>query len=56
MPGSATPEEQLDAVLASGYGIFSGKKVQWAKLRFSAERARYVALELGRAMRTQVAF
>ena len=39
------PDAQLDEVLASGYGIFSGRKVQWATLRFSAERARYVSLE-----------
>src|SRR5438067_6222961 len=38
-------ESELDAVLASGYGIFSGKKVQWATLRFTPERARYVTLE-----------
>jgi predicted DNA-binding transcriptional regulator YafY len=35
----------LDAVLASGYGIFSGATVQWAKLRFTPERARWVASE-----------
>jgi predicted DNA-binding transcriptional regulator YafY len=39
------PDEELDAVLAGGYGIFGGKKVQWAVLRFTPERARYVALE-----------
>jgi predicted DNA-binding transcriptional regulator YafY len=39
------PDAELDAVLAAGYGIFSGKKVQWATLRFTPERARYVALE-----------
>jgi predicted DNA-binding transcriptional regulator YafY len=39
------PEAELDEVLASGYGIFSGRKVQWATLRFTPERARYVALE-----------
>jgi predicted DNA-binding transcriptional regulator YafY len=39
------PEAELDEVLAAGYGIFSGKKVQWAHLRFTAERARYVSLE-----------
>ena len=39
------PDAELDAVLASGYGIFSGKKVQWATLRFTPERARYVSLE-----------
>ena len=39
------PEAELDAALASGYGIFSGKSVQWATLRFTPERARYVSLE-----------
>jgi predicted DNA-binding transcriptional regulator YafY len=39
------PDAELDEVLASGYGIFSGKKVQWATLRFTPERARYVSLE-----------
>ncbi|NIO39928.1 MAG: WYL domain-containing protein [Burkholderiales bacterium] len=35
----------LDRLLGAGYGIFSGEKVQWAKLRFSAQRARWVAAE-----------
>ncbi len=39
------PEKTLDAVLGAGYGIFSGKKVTWAKLRFSPSRARWVAAE-----------
>ena len=39
------PDAELDEVLASGYGIFSGRKVQWAVLRFTPQRARYVALE-----------
>ena len=39
------PDSELDDVLAAGYGIFSGKKVQWATLKFTPERARYVALE-----------
>lgn len=39
------PEKRLDAVLGSGYGIFSGRRVCWARLRFSPERARWVALE-----------
>ena len=39
------PEAELDEVLASGYGIFSGAKVQWATLRFAPVVARYVALE-----------
>lgn len=38
-------EKTLDEVLGAGYGIFSGKKVQWAKLKFTAERARWVAYE-----------
>jgi predicted DNA-binding transcriptional regulator YafY len=39
------PEARLDAVLASGYGIFSGDKLQWAVLKFTPERARYVSQE-----------
>jgi predicted DNA-binding transcriptional regulator YafY len=39
------PERDLDDVLASGYGIFSGRKTTWAKLRFTPERARWVAAE-----------
>lgn len=40
------PEAELDAFIGQGYGIFSGAKVQWATLRFSAERARWVAREV----------
>ena len=39
------PESTLDAVLGSGYGIFSGEHVTWAKLRFTSERARWIAAE-----------
>jgi predicted DNA-binding transcriptional regulator YafY len=39
------PEADLDAVLASGYGIFSGLTTQWARLRFTPERARWVSAE-----------
>ncbi len=35
----------LDEVLGSGYGIFAGARVEWAVLRFSAERSRWVAQE-----------
>ncbi len=35
----------LDAELGSGYGIFAGRQTQRAVLRFSAERARWVARE-----------
>jgi len=38
-------EKKLDDVLGSGYGIFSGKDVQWAVLHFTPERARWVAAE-----------
>ena len=39
------PDGELDDVLGAGYGIFAGRRVQWAQLRFSAERARWVAAE-----------
>lgn len=38
-------EEVLDEVLGAGYGIFSGREVKWAVLRFSPERARWVGAE-----------
>jgi len=38
-------ESELDEVLGSGYGIFSGKKVSWAKMRFSPRAARWVSSE-----------
>ena len=38
-------EGELDEVLGSGYGIFSGRKVTWAKLRFSPVAARWVSSE-----------
>lgn len=38
-------EKRLDDVLGSGYGIFSGDNVTWAVLRFSPNRARWVATE-----------
>ena len=38
-------EDKLNEILATGYGIFSGKDVQWATLHFTAERARWVADE-----------
>ena len=44
-PAIDVPEDELDQTLGNGYGIFSGKAVQWATLRFSPERARWVAAE-----------
>jgi predicted DNA-binding transcriptional regulator YafY len=35
----------MDEVLGPGYGIFSGRKLQHAKLRFTPERARWVSQE-----------
>ena len=44
-PAIEVPDAGLDAVLGSGYGIFAGKRVEWASLRFTPERARWVAAE-----------
>jgi predicted DNA-binding transcriptional regulator YafY len=41
----AVPDRELDEVLVSGYGIFSGRRTTWASLRFTAERARWVSAE-----------
>jgi predicted DNA-binding transcriptional regulator YafY len=38
-------ESTLDAELTSGYGIFAGSSVEWAKLKFSAPAARWVSEE-----------
>jgi predicted DNA-binding transcriptional regulator YafY len=39
------PESTLNKVLGAGYGIFSGRRVRWGRLRFTRERARWVATE-----------
>ncbi len=39
------PEADLDAVLAAGYGIYSGSTLTWAALRFTPAAARWVAAE-----------
>ena len=39
------PKAELEAHFQSGYGIFAGKDVQWAKLRFTPARARWVSGE-----------
>lgn len=38
-------DAQLSSTFGPGYGIFSGEAVRWARLRFSPERARWVAQE-----------
>jgi len=40
------PAAQLDEHLGSGYGIFAGRDVRWAELRFTAEAARWVSAQL----------
>ena len=40
------PNKDLKGFVGQGYGIFAGNKVQWAKLKFSVERARWVSREL----------
>jgi predicted DNA-binding transcriptional regulator YafY len=37
------PIKKLRETLADGYGIFSGKPTQWAKLRIGATSARWIA-------------
>ena len=44
-PAQTVPDAELDAYFASSYGIFSGKANKTAILRFSTERARWVADE-----------
>lgn len=44
-PARDIPETELDTALGAGYGIFSGTQVRWATLRFTPERARWVAAE-----------
>lgn len=44
-PADNIPDTQLDAHFADGYGIFAGKAEHTAILRFTPERARWVADE-----------
>lgn len=44
-PAREVSAAQLSTTFGPGYGIFSGDKVRWARLRFSPERARWVAQE-----------
>jgi len=45
VPAREVDDATLDRILGSGYGIFSGERVQWATLRFTPARARWVATE-----------
>ncbi len=44
-PAKEVNDATLDATFAPSYGIFSGGRVQWARLQFTPERARWVAHE-----------
>lgn len=44
-PARNVTGKKLDEVLGSSYGIFSGKRSAWAKLKFTPERARWVSTE-----------
>lgn len=46
----SVPKKELDGFVGQGYGIFAGAKVRWARLRFSAERARWVSREMWHPM------
>lgn len=39
-------KSELDEHLASGYGIFAGRKVEWATLKFAATAARWVSMQI----------
>lgn len=40
------PDDELQATLDAGYGIFSGAAVAWAEISFTNERARWVSQEV----------
>jgi predicted DNA-binding transcriptional regulator YafY len=44
-PACDIADAELAAALGAGYGIFAGRDIQWATLRFTPERARWVAAE-----------
>lgn len=45
VPAQEVDGQVLEDFVGQGYGIFSGGEVQWARLRFTEERARWVAHE-----------
>ena len=44
-PAKEISRRELDGFVGKGYGIYSGPNVRWAKMRFSAVRARWVSRE-----------
>ena len=45
-PAIEVSEEELNAVLASGYGIYAGAEVSWATLRFTPWQGRWTSNEI----------
>ena len=46
VPAIDVSDAELDAVLGAGYGIYGGKEVRWAKLRFTPWQARWTGSEI----------
>jgi len=44
-PAKEVLKAELDEYLGSGYGIFAGRKVEWATLKFTARAARWVSAQ-----------
>ena len=44
-PAKEVSDAKLNALFGPSYGIFSGSRIRWARLRFTPERARWVASE-----------
>jgi predicted DNA-binding transcriptional regulator YafY len=44
-PAREVSDAELDEYLGSGYGIFAGRKVEWATLKFTPEAARWVSAQ-----------
>lgn len=44
-PAKNVSDEEIDAVLGAGYGIYAGQDVTWATLRFTPYQARWTAQE-----------
>lgn len=45
-PAIDVSEQELDAVLGAGYGIYAGRDITWATLRFTPWQARWTANEI----------
>jgi len=45
-PAKEVSDKDIARVLDGGYGIYSGKEIEWAELEFTAEQARWVSKEL----------